>query len=82
MIMLDPKIFDDMANKFISSLPPSLLNFKEELQRDFKSVLQSSLSKLDLVTREEFDIQAKVLARTREKLEALEKKLTELELKK
>jgi BMFP domain-containing protein YqiC len=80
--MLDPKIFDEMANKFISSLPPSLLNFKEELQKDFKSVLQNSFNKLDLVTREEFDVQSKVLARTREKLEALEKRLAELEAKK
>ncbi|MDF2529494.1 MAG: yqiC [Gammaproteobacteria bacterium] len=80
--MINSKIFDDMANKFISSLPPYMLNFKDELQRDFKSVLQSSFSKLDLVTREEFDVQTKVLARTREKLEALEKKLAELEAKK
>jgi len=80
--MLDPKIFDEMANKFINSLPPSLLHFKEELQKDFKSVLQSSFSRLDLVTREEFDVQSKVLARTREKLEALEKKLAGFESKK
>ncbi|MDF2690183.1 MAG: yqiC [Gammaproteobacteria bacterium] len=78
--MIDSKFFDEMANKFISSLPPSLLHFKDELQRDFKTVLQNSFSKLDLVSREEFDVQTKVLARTREKLEALEKKFAELEL--
>jgi len=78
--MIDPKIFDELASKFTSSLPPAFTNFHEELQRNFKSILQGSLGKLDLVTREEFDVQTKVLARTREKLEALEKKLAEIEV--
>ena len=77
--MIDPKMFDEMASKFANSLPPSLVNFSEDLQRNFKTVLQNSCSKLDLVSREEFDIQTKVLARTREKLEALEMKITALE---
>ncbi|MDO8954463.1 MAG: accessory factor UbiK family protein [Gammaproteobacteria bacterium] len=77
--MIDPKLFDDMASKFSNSLPPSLLNFREDLQRNFKTILQNSFSKLNLVSREEFDIQTKVLARTREKLEALEKKISALE---
>ena len=56
-----------------------LLRHREELQQNFKSVLQAGLGKLDLVTREEFDVQRAVLLRTREKLEALEKLVAELE---
>jgi hypothetical protein len=55
---------------------------REDLEQNFFSVLQSSLSRLDLVTREEFDVQQAVLARTREKLEALELRLKSLEEKK
>lgn len=55
---------------------------REDLEQNFRSVLQSSLSRLDLVTREEFDVQQAVLARTREKLEALELRLESLEEKK
>jgi len=55
---------------------------REDLEQSFRSVLQSSLSRLDLVTREEFDVQQAVLARTREKLEALELRLESLEEKK
>jgi BMFP domain-containing protein YqiC len=54
-------------------------DFMSDLKQNFRSLLQSTLSKLDLVTREEFDIQAKVLARTREKLEALEQRVAALE---
>jgi len=51
----------------------------EDMERNFKSLLQSALARMDLVTREEFDVQMAVLARTREKLEALEARLAELE---
>ncbi|HTL13796.1 MAG TPA: accessory factor UbiK family protein [Thermomonas sp.] len=59
-------------------VPPGLREGREELQQNFKSVLQAGLGKLDLVTREEFDVQRAVLARTRDKLEALERQLAEL----
>src|SRR3546814_12509806 len=52
---------------------------REELQQNFKAVLQSGLSRLDLVTREEFDVQRAVLLRTREKLDALEQLVEQLE---
>ena len=54
---------------------------QDELQKNFRAALTAGLSRLDLVTREEFDIQASVLARTREKLELLEKQIGELEQK-
>jgi BMFP domain-containing protein YqiC len=78
-IMLDPKVFDEAAKKLFESLPPSLQNFEKEIEKKFKETLQMTFAKLDLVTREEFDIQAKVLARTREKLDALEHQLDKLQ---
>jgi BMFP domain-containing protein YqiC len=52
---------------------------REDLEQNFRSVLRGGLEKLDLVTREEFEVQEAVLTRTREKLESLEKKVAELE---
>ena len=51
----------------------------DDLERNFRSVLRSGLARLDLVTREEFEVQEALLARTRQKLEALEQRLAELE---
>lgn len=76
---LDPKILDDLARKLADAVPPGLREFKADLEKNFRAVLQSALSKLDLVTREEFDVQAAVLLRTREKLEELSQRLAELE---
>ena len=77
--MFDPKNINDIVTYLLGSIPPGIKNLPKDLERNFKSILQQSLSKLDLVTREEFDIQMKVLARTRAKLQALEEKLNELE---
>lgn len=76
--MFDPKQFDEMARKFCASLPSSLQNFEQEIHQKFKAILESTFANLNLVTRDEFDVQIKVLARTRQKLEALEKKVKEL----
>jgi len=75
----DPNALDDLARKLGESLPPQLRALQQDVEQNFRAVLQSGLAKLDLVTRQEFDVQAGVLARTREKLEALEKRLAELE---
>ncbi|MBT8506661.1 hypothetical protein B1F79_04030 [Coxiella-like endosymbiont of Rhipicephalus sanguineus] len=77
--MFDPKNINDIVTYLLGSIPSGIKNLPKDLERNFKSILQQSLSKLDLVTREEFDIQMKVLARTRAKLQALEEKLNELE---
>lgn len=76
--MFDPKQFEELAQKLYSSLPASVQNFENEIQQKFKEVLQSAFEHLDLVTREEFDVQTKVLARTREKVEALQSQLDTL----
>jgi len=70
---------DDMVNHLLNSLPGGLRDLKEDTARNLRAALHSTLSKMDLVTREEFDIQQGVLARTRAKLEALEKQVAELE---
>ena len=70
--MFDPKNFEELAQKLYTALPTSLQNFENEIQQKFKDILQSAFSHMDLVTREEFDVQIKVLARTREKVEALQ----------
>ena len=73
--MFDPKQFDDLAKNLFAILPTSLQDFEKDIQQKFKDVLQTAFAKLDLVTREEFEVQTKVLARTREKLETLQDKV-------
>jgi BMFP domain-containing protein YqiC len=70
---------DNLAKTLAESLPQSLKSVRDDLEKNFRSVLQSGLTKLDLVTREEFEVQEAVLARTREKLESLEARLATIE---
>lgn len=77
--MIDLNPIDELARRLSSLVPPGLRESREELQQTFKAALQSGLGKLDLVTREEFDVQRAVLLRTREKLDALEKTVAALE---
>lgn len=77
--MIDLGHIDDLARRLSSLVPPGLRESREELQENFKSVLQAGLARLDLVTREEFDVQQAVLLRTREKLEALQAQVAQLE---
>jgi BMFP domain-containing protein YqiC len=77
--MFDPKAIDDIANRLAGAIPPGLNNLKEDLEKTFRAILQGALGKLDLVTREEFEVQKMVLAKTRSKLEDLEKRVTEME---
>ena len=75
----DPRLIDDLARRLAGSVPESVMALRRDLEQNFKGVLQSQLASLDLVTREEFDVQTAVLKRTREKLAALEKRLADLE---
>ena len=70
---------ENLARMLAESVPEGLRTMREDLENNFRSVLRASLSKLDLVTREEFEVQEAVLARTREKLEALEERLQQFE---
>ncbi|MFC3123094.1 ubiquinone biosynthesis accessory factor UbiK [Agaribacter flavus] len=77
--MIDPKKLEEIAKNISAAIPSGVKNAAEEAEGKIKQVLQSQLTKLDFVSREEFDIQSQVLIRTREKLESLEKRLAELE---
>lgn len=70
---------EGLAKKLAEAVPEGLRSVGDDLEKNFRSVLRASLARLDLVTREEFEVQEAVLARTREKLEALEARLAELE---
>jgi hypothetical protein len=72
---------DDLARRLADAVPESVRSFGRDLEGNFKAVLQAQLSKLDLVSRQEFDVQAALLARTQATLTALEARLKELETK-
>ena len=77
--MIDLNHIDALARRLSELVPPGLRESREELQATFKSALQAGLTKLDLVAREEFEVQRAVLLRTREKLDALEQAVATLE---
>ncbi|CAG0910518.1 unnamed protein product [Cyprideis torosa] len=77
--MFDPKSLDDMARKFSALIPAPLGQAQEELEKNFKAGLQGLLSKMDLVTREEYDVQVQLLEHSRERLAAMEQRLNALE---
>ena len=79
IMALDPKVLDDLAKKLADAVPAGLRDLQADAERNFKAVLQSAFAKLELVTREEFDVQSAVLGRTRERLEQLAARLKELE---
>jgi BMFP domain-containing protein YqiC len=78
--MLDPKIFDEISKRLADSIPPGMQSLQDDLQRNLHTAMEAALGKLNLVTRDEFDIQQAVLQRTRQKLEQLEEQLQALEM--
>ena len=77
--MIDLRAVDELSRKLADALPPGFARLREEAEAQFRVVLARSFERMNLVTREEFDAQTAVLARTREKLEALEAQIAELE---
>ena len=77
--MIDPKLFDDLSKRMADSMPRGFQTLQEDMQRNVRAGLEATLGKLNLVTREEFEVQQAVLARTREKLKALEARVEALE---
>lgn len=77
--MLNMKLIDDLARQISETIPAGMKELQGDVTKNIRTLLEGTLAKLDLVTREEFDAQSKVLARTRKKLEQLEKTLAELE---
>ena len=78
---MSEKTLQDLVRKLVDAVPDGLQSVRSDLEKNFRSVLQSGLDKLELVTREEFEVQEAVLQRTREKLEALEERLKDFEEK-
>jgi len=79
--MIDPKIIDDLSKRFMEAIPPGVRQLQSEFEKNAQAALQTAFARMDLVTREEFDVQQGVLARTRAKVEALEKQVAELEIR-
>jgi BMFP domain-containing protein YqiC len=70
---------DEIAKRLLAKVPAAARNIQADLEENFRAVLRASLGRLDLVSRDEFDVQSKVLQRTRARLEALEARVQELE---
>lgn len=77
--MIDPKALDELATRLSKLVPADISAAKDDLSSNFRAVIQGWLDRMDLVTREEFDVQKSVLAKTRAKLEAIESRLEELD---
>ena len=76
---MEPFRIDEIARRLMDNLPPALRATQRDLESNFRAVLRASLGKLDLVTRDEFDTQSRVLERTRARLEALEARVKAME---
>lgn len=76
---MDNLAFDDIARRLFAGLPEAAKSMRRDIESNFRAVLQSSLGKLDLTTREEFDVQTRVLERTRARIEQLEQRIATLE---
>lgn len=77
--MIDTKVIEDLSKRLSALVPEGAREIGGEMEKNFRAALGSAFSRLDLVTREELEVQKSVLARTREKLQALEARVSELE---
>lgn len=75
--MFDQNVINDISDKINQFIPDDLKRACADIDKNIKTAVQGALAKVDMVTREEFDAQCAVLARTRQKLEALERQLAE-----
>ncbi|WP_094751622.1 ubiquinone biosynthesis accessory factor UbiK [Psychromonas sp. CD1] len=79
--MFNPQKLEDVAKQIVDAMPAGVKTFGNDVDRKIKQILQSQLGKLDMVSREEFDVQTQVLLRTREKFAELEAKMDDIEKK-
>ncbi len=77
--MFDKTTLNDLARRLAETVPTDLLKLQDDLEKNFRAILQASFATMNLVSREEFEVQSAVLARTRERLERLEAQVAELE---
>lgn len=76
---IDPKFLDDLATRLANAMPGPLRELQADVEKNVRVVLQSAFARMNLVTREEFDVQSEVLARTRARMTELEQQVTKLE---
>jgi ubiquinone biosynthesis accessory factor UbiK len=81
MSFMNSSALDDLARRLTEAIPPSIRNLGQDLESNFKAVLQAQLARLDLVSRTEFDVQTALLKRTQSALTAMEQRLKDLEAK-
>ncbi len=77
--MNQTRLIDDIVRRVSEALPSGIREMQHDIEKNVRAALAGAFSRMDLVTREEFDVQTEVLARTRTRLEALEKHIAELE---
>lgn len=77
--MFDPNQLDELTEKVSRLIPQSVKSVQQDIDKNIRAVLQNAFDKMNLVSREEFEVQSAVLERTRAKLEALEQQVAELE---
>ncbi len=77
--MIDTKTLDELARRLAATMPAGLIAVQRDIEKNLRAGLESLFQRLDLVSREEYDVQVSLLARSREKLNALEKRIDELE---
>lgn len=70
---------EDLVRRLVESIPPGVRGLQQDIESNFRAVLRANLSRLDLVARDEFAAQTRVLERTRARLEELERRVAELE---
>ena len=78
---MDPKHFEDMAKKFSDLMPEGVKSFQKDFEEQVKKIMQQTFAKMDLVTKDEFEVQQQVLLKTRQKVEMMEEKVKILEEK-
>lgn len=76
---MDPKIFDDLARTLADAVPKGFRDLQHDMEKNMRAALERGFERLNLVSRDEFEIQAAVLTRTRSKVDVLEKRVAELE---
>ena len=77
--MINAQIIDEIANKLADAMPQGVTELQDDVEKNVRAVLQNTFTKFNLVSREEFEVQTRVLAQTRTRLEELEKRIDELE---
>lgn len=78
-MIFDNKFFEELSKKLADAVPENVKTMRSDMEKHFKHIIQSVFAKMDLITREEFDIQVMILSKARAKIEKLEEKIHALE---